>query len=127
MASSTSNMHAHPFTCQATAKSSIATERDQLLGAGPATLGDFSKAHDQRSKVLAGTERLAEGSRRLEEARRVALDTEQMGISTLEDLNRQRQQLERTANTVSFFINFLLFFAVSAYSARNPYWMHMPV
>ena len=33
-------------------------------------------------------------SNRLEEAHRMALETEQIGISTLGDLNRQRQQIE---------------------------------
>ena len=53
-------------------KSSTATERDQLLGDNG---GSFGQSQDQRARVLDGTERLTQGSKRLEEARRVALDT----------------------------------------------------
>ena len=47
---------------------------------------------------MQGTERLQNSSRRLEDARRVALETEQIGISTLADLNTQREQIVRTQN-----------------------------
>ena len=57
-------------------KASNASERDELLGPyGSTAQGGNTLAQDQRSRVLSGTERLADGSRRLEEARRVALDT----------------------------------------------------
>lgn len=56
---------------------------------------------DQRSRLLQGTERLQEGSRRLDDARRLALETESIGIATLEDLNRQRDQILRTRDTLS--------------------------
>ncbi len=76
----------------------------------------------QRSKLLQGTDRLENASRRLEEAHRMALGriglfdfshlwyfflslksqsgTEEIGISTLQDLHRQRGQIERTRDTV---------------------------
>jgi vesicle transport through interaction with t-SNAREs protein 1 len=72
---------------------STSTERDLLLSS--------NDGNKNRSRLLDGTERLEQGNKRLEEARRVALDTEQIGISTLEDLNRQREQLERTGNTLN--------------------------
>ncbi|KAK6097398.1 t-SNARE VTI1 [Batrachochytrium dendrobatidis] len=53
---------------------------------------------DQRGRLLQGTERLQNSSRRLEDARRIALETEQIGISTLSDLNSQREQIIRTQN-----------------------------
>jgi vesicle transport through interaction with t-SNAREs protein 1 len=54
---------------------------------------------DQRSRLIDGTERLQNSSRRLEEAQRIALETEGVGISTLEDLNRQREQMLRTSGS----------------------------
>ncbi|KAJ3037717.1 hypothetical protein HDV00_001366 [Rhizophlyctis rosea] len=49
------------------------SERDQLLGSH---VVDFEVAsQDQRSRLLHGTERLQESSRRMEEARRIALET----------------------------------------------------
>ncbi|KAJ3120826.1 hypothetical protein HK098_004224 [Nowakowskiella sp. JEL0407] len=97
-------------------------EREQLLGRsskGGSHVVDFEvESMDQRSRLLRGTERLQDGSRRLEESRRLALETgytshirifvavflkyltEAIGISTLEDLNRQREQILRTRDTV---------------------------
>lgn len=50
----------------------------------------------QRNELLEGTSRLEESNVRLESIRRIALETEQIGISTLEDLNRQREQMAST-------------------------------
>ncbi|KAL2915280.1 t-SNARE VTI1 [Polyrhizophydium stewartii] len=73
------------------------SERDQLLG--NSTVVDLEAASmDQRGRLLQGTERLQNSSRRLEDARRVALETEQIGINTLSDLNAQREQIIRTQN-----------------------------
>ncbi|KAI8811372.1 t-SNARE [Cladochytrium replicatum] len=77
------------------------SERDQLLGRGGSHTIDVEVASmDQRTRLLQGTERLQDGSRRLEDARRLALETEAIGISTLEDLNRQREQIIRTRDTL---------------------------
>ncbi|KAL5035797.1 t-SNARE VTI1, variant 2 [Batrachochytrium dendrobatidis] len=74
-----------------------ASERDQLLG-GSANIDLEAANMDQRGRLLQGTERLQNSSRRLEDARRIALETEQIGISTLSDLNSQREQIIRTQN-----------------------------
>ncbi|KAJ3095539.1 hypothetical protein HDU97_006815 [Phlyctochytrium planicorne] len=86
------------------------SERDQLLGGSAAHsrsasnqnhVVDFEAANqDQRGRLINGTERLQEGSKRLEEAKRVAYEAESMGISTLNDLNNQREQINRTRNTL---------------------------
>jgi vesicle transport through interaction with t-SNAREs protein 1 len=55
---------------------------------------------DQRQRLLAGTERLNEGTRRLEDAHRLALETEAVGISILGDLRAQREQIQHTRNTL---------------------------
>ncbi|TPX34050.1 hypothetical protein SmJEL517_g03215 [Synchytrium microbalum] len=78
------------------------SERDQLLGTGGSHIVDVEAAGmDQRSRLLQGTERLQGASRKLDDARRLALETETSGISTLESLSRQREQIQRTRNTLT--------------------------
>lgn len=76
----------------------MASERDQLLG--PTVTIDIPSEQGQRSKLLQGTERLENASKRLDDAHRMALETESIGISTLGDLHRQRNQIERTRDGV---------------------------
>ncbi|KAJ3212696.1 hypothetical protein HK099_007678 [Clydaea vesicula] len=59
-------------------------ERDSLLGGGNSEIE--SRQMDQRSRLISGTERLQD---------------EGHGISTLEELNRQREQMLRTRDTIS--------------------------
>lgn len=87
------------------------SERDQLLGSQIVILGSHAidighEETDQRSKLLQGTDRLENASKRLEGAQRLALETEAIGISTLGDLHRQRNQIERTRDGVSRSTNF---------------------
>ncbi|RMD45101.1 hypothetical protein DV735_g46, partial [Chaetothyriales sp. CBS 134920] len=51
---------------------------------------------EQRQQLLSGTERLGRSSQRLQESQRIALETEQIGASTLADLHQQRNVLENT-------------------------------
>ncbi|KAJ3056577.1 hypothetical protein HK097_005974, partial [Rhizophlyctis rosea] len=75
------------------------SDRDQLLGSH---VVDFEVAsQDQRSRLLHGTERLQESSRRMDEARRIALETEAIGINTIETLAGQREQILRTRDRLS--------------------------
>jgi len=76
------------------------TDREQLLSARNGTDLD-SAAVDQRARLLMGTERLAESSLRLQESHRVALETETVGASVLDDLRRQREQILHTRNTLT--------------------------
>lgn len=65
------------------------SERDQLLGGGmDDQLGVDTATMDQRERLLQNTNRLNNTSRRLEESHRVALETEQIGTSTLETLRQ---------------------------------------
>lgn len=57
---------------------------------------DIPGEPDQRSRLLLGTQRLENASKRLDDAHRMALETEAIGIGTLGDLHRQRNQIERT-------------------------------
>jgi hypothetical protein len=50
--------------------------------------------------LLQGTETLEDGSRRLENAHRIALETEDVGADILRNLRGQREQIEHTRDTV---------------------------
>lgn len=51
---------------------------------------------EQRQQLLSGTDRLNRSSGRLRESQRIALETEQIGASTLGDLHAQREQITNT-------------------------------
>ena len=51
---------------------------------------------EQRQQLLSGTERLDRSSQRLRDSQRVAHETEDIGRSTLADLNVQREQIVNT-------------------------------
>ncbi|KAJ3404971.1 hypothetical protein HDV05_006818, partial [Chytridiales sp. JEL 0842] len=81
-----------------------ASQRDQLFAGGStsnAHVVDMDGATQaQRDRLLVGTDRLMNSSKRLEETRRVAMETELMGIDTLNVLNNQREQILRTRDTL---------------------------
>lgn len=81
-------------------EASKSTERDELLGSSDKNSTRIAEDQDQRSRILAGTSRLNDASRRLEESHRVALETEQIGVSTLETLRNQRQQIMNAGDTL---------------------------
>lgn len=56
---------------------------------------------DQRQRLLSGTERLGQSSRRLEDSHRLALETEGVGINILSTLKGQRETMVRARDTVS--------------------------
>lgn len=86
-----------------------AAQRAALLGrsgasspfrdAGDAESGRLSDNGD-RSRLLAGTQLLESGSRRLQDAERVALEAEETGADILRELHRQREQIVNTRDTV---------------------------
>ncbi len=51
---------------------------------------------EQRQQLLSGTERLGRSGERLKDSQRIALETEQIGASTLADLHQQRNVIENT-------------------------------
>ncbi|PWN97311.1 V-snare-domain-containing protein [Tilletiopsis washingtonensis] len=57
-------------------------------------------AYAQRQRLLQGTATLEDGSRRLEESHRLALQTEDMGADILRDLRGQREQIENSRDTL---------------------------
>lgn len=55
---------------------------------------------EQRERVTMSVERLNQSGDRIKESRRVMLETEQLGISIVEDLNQQRETLLHSRNKV---------------------------
>ncbi|KAJ2103904.1 Vesicle transport V-snare protein, partial [Coemansia sp. S142-1] len=67
---------------------------DDLLG------GDAVLDGDQRTRLLSGNERLMRGSQRLQQSHRIAIDTEAVGASILNDLRAQREQIVNTRDSL---------------------------
>eukprot|EP00271_Cylindrocystis_brebissonii_P019825 TRINITY_DN624_c0_g1_i2.p1 TRINITY_DN624_c0_g1~~TRINITY_DN624_c0_g1_i2.p1 ORF type:complete len:223 (-),score=52.33 TRINITY_DN624_c0_g1_i2:555-1223(-) len=82
-------------------KTTGVTERDELLELGGAKGGvDVAVAGDQRSRLLTNTARLDDSTDRLREGRRALLETEDLGVSILEELHKQRESLINTRTTL---------------------------
>lgn len=58
---------------------------------------------NQRDRLAFSTERLNESSERIKESRRTVLETEELGVSILQDLHQQRQTLLHAHEKVFFF------------------------
>ncbi|KAL0450520.1 UNVERIFIED_CONTAM: Vesicle transport v-SNARE 13 [Sesamum latifolium] len=70
--------------------------RDELLEAG---MGDtLTASANQRDRLLMSTERLNNSGNRIRESRKVMLETEELGVSLLQDLHQQRQSLLHANN-----------------------------
>ncbi|KAK9277487.1 hypothetical protein L1049_007031 [Liquidambar formosana] len=79
-----------------TSANSNQASREDLLESG---LADTHMASaDQRGRLALSTERLNESSDRIKESRRTMLETEELGVSILEDLHQQRQTLLHSHN-----------------------------
>ncbi|KAI3433021.1 uncharacterized protein J3R85_007203 [Psidium guajava] len=65
--------------------------REELLEAGMADAHLASA--NQRERLAFSTERLNDSSERIKESRRTVLETEELGVSILQDLHQQRQTL----------------------------------
>ncbi|ORX44426.1 V-snare-domain-containing protein [Hesseltinella vesiculosa] len=76
--------------------------RQELFGDLESQMGnDADFAHsDQRQRLLSGTDRLGESSRRLEESHRLALETEGVGASILSTLKGQRETMTKARDTL---------------------------
>ena len=67
---------------------------------GPATSDEPYGSSSDRARLLAGTTVLEDGTRRLQESQRIALETEEQGADILRSLVGQREQIENARNTV---------------------------
>ncbi|KAF5779536.1 putative GOSR2/Membrin/Bos1, vesicle transport v-SNARE domain superfamily [Helianthus annuus] len=74
----------------ASAKSSQ-TAHEELLESGLANAHMASA--DQRERLTMSTERLNQSSDRIKESRRAVFETEELGVSILQDLHQQRETL----------------------------------
>ncbi|KAF9428637.1 hypothetical protein BGZ94_001660 [Podila epigama] len=83
---------------QSTSRST--SDRDELLGGMSGGVDLDAASMDQRTRLLAGTDRLAESSRRLQDSHKIALETESLGAGILTDLRGQRDQIIHTRNTL---------------------------
>ncbi|RDB22880.1 Vesicle transport through interaction with t-SNAREs 1A [Hypsizygus marmoreus] len=65
-----------------------------------ASSDDPYAANSDRSRLLAGTQLLEDGSKRLQESHRIALETENQGADILLNLRQQREQIENARGTL---------------------------
>ncbi|KAF8016335.1 hypothetical protein BT93_H1748 [Corymbia citriodora subsp. variegata] len=72
--------------------------RDELLESGMADA--MMASADQKGRLLMSTERLNQSTDRIKESRRTMLETEELGVSILQDLHQQRQSLLHAHNTL---------------------------
>ncbi|CAA0384070.1 unnamed protein product [Arabidopsis thaliana] len=75
-----------------------ATARDELLEAGMADT--LTASADQRSRLMMSTDHLGRTTDRIKDSRRTILETEELGVSILQDLHGQRQSLLRAHETL---------------------------
>ncbi|KAF6171772.1 hypothetical protein GIB67_007293 [Kingdonia uniflora] len=72
--------------------------RDDLLESGLADTKMVSA--DQRGRLLMSTDRLNQSTDRVKDSRRTMLETEELGVSILQDLHQQRQSLLHAHTTL---------------------------
>lgn len=71
--------------------------------------GTSDEPYSDRTRLLAGTTLLEDGSRRLMDSQRIALETEEQGADILRSLRGQREQIQNARDTVSVFLLVLWF------------------
>ncbi|XP_040217552.1 vesicle transport through interaction with t-SNAREs homolog 1A isoform X2 [Rana temporaria] len=70
--------------------------RNELLGDdGNSSESQLIKLREERAHLLDNTERLDRSSRRLEAGYQIAVETEQIGQNILENLNQDREKIQR--------------------------------
>ena len=77
--------------------------RADLLGSRAGTHTptlDEPYGSSDRTRLLAGTALLEDGSRRLQDSQRIALETEEQGADILRSLRGQREQIQNARDTV---------------------------
>lgn len=74
-------------------------------------LGQVS--NDQRGRLLMSTDRLNQSTDRVKESRRTMLETEDLGVSILQDLHQQRQSLLHAHKAVCLLL--ILLYTLSDY------------
>ncbi|KAK4257211.1 hypothetical protein QN277_006828 [Acacia crassicarpa] len=72
--------------------------RDELLELGDAD--SLMVSNDQKGRLLMSTERLNQSTERIKASRKTMLETEELGVSILQDLHQQRQSLLHAHHTL---------------------------
>ncbi|KAK7411434.1 hypothetical protein VNO78_02867 [Psophocarpus tetragonolobus] len=72
--------------------------RHELLESGETDT--LAVSNDQKGRLLMSTERLNQSSDRIKDSRRTMLETEELGVSILQDLHQQRQSLLHAHNSL---------------------------
>lgn len=72
--------------------------RDELLESG--MLETEMTSTDPRGRLMMSTERLNQSSDRIKDSRRTMLETEELGVSILQDLHNQRESLLHAHSTL---------------------------
>ncbi|KAI5059497.1 hypothetical protein GOP47_0026165 [Adiantum capillus-veneris] len=72
--------------------------RDDLLEGG--LLDPLKASSEQRDRLLLSTERMNQSGERIKESKRTLLETEELGVSILQDLHQQRQTLLHAQDTL---------------------------
>ncbi|KAL1566338.1 Vesicle transport v-SNARE 13 [Salvia divinorum] len=72
--------------------------RDELLESG--LTDTMAVSADQRARLLMSTERLNKIGEKVRESRKTMLETEELGVSILQDLHQQRQSLLHARDTL---------------------------
>ncbi|XP_061988687.1 vesicle transport v-SNARE 13-like [Rosa rugosa] len=72
--------------------------REELLGSGETDT--LTASNDQRGRLLMTTERINQSSDRIKASRRTVLETEELGVTILQDLHQQRQSLLHSSNNL---------------------------
>ncbi|KAM0897474.1 hypothetical protein ACQ4PT_022540 [Festuca glaucescens] len=75
--------------------------REELLEAGMSDT--LAASSDQRGRLMMTSERLNQSSERIRESQRTVFETEEIGVSILQDLHNQRQSLLHAHTTVHSF------------------------
>ncbi len=68
-------------------------------GAGD-TAGGAATSAAQRDRLLNATDKLKQTGQRIQEGKKTLLETEELGVSILQDLHKQRETIVRTRDTL---------------------------
>lgn len=87
-----------------------AARSDLLSSSQPfATSDEPYGSNNDRTRLLTSTALLEDGTRRLQDSQRIALETESQGADILMNLRTQREQIENARGTVCHHICLFLF------------------
>jgi vesicle transport through interaction with t-SNAREs protein 1 len=80
----------------------VEAARDELLSRAELgdTQGGAATSGAQRDRLLTATDKLKQTGDRIKEGKKTLLETEELGVSILQDLHKQREQIQHTRETL---------------------------